>query len=40
MNMDIEAESKKVTSHIIAVDVDSINGQTHLVGNLTLSCWI
>ncbi len=34
MNMDIEARVKKVITSCIAVDVDSINGQTHLVEDL------
>ncbi|EAS9108776.1 acyl carrier protein [Salmonella enterica] len=34
MNMDIEARVKKVITSCIAVDVDSINGQTHLVDDL------
>ncbi len=34
MNMDIEARVKKVITSCIAVDVDSINGQTDLVEDL------
>ncbi len=34
MNMDIEARVKKVNTSCIAVDVDSSNGQTHLVEEL------
>ncbi|ECB1044187.1 TPA: acyl carrier protein [Salmonella enterica] len=34
MNMDIEARVKKVITSCIAVDVDSINDQTHLVEDL------
>ncbi|EBE2797732.1 acyl carrier protein [Salmonella enterica] len=34
MNMDIEARVKKVITSCIAVDVDSIKGQTHLVEDL------
>ncbi|ECA1073919.1 acyl carrier protein [Salmonella enterica] len=34
MNMDIEARVKKVITSCIAVDVDSINSQTHLVEDL------
>ncbi|EBO9741854.1 acyl carrier protein [Salmonella enterica] len=34
MNMDIEARVKKVITSCIAVDVNSINGQTHLVDDL------
>ncbi|WP_348265684.1 acyl carrier protein, partial [Salmonella enterica] len=34
MNMDIEAGVKKVITCCMAVDVDSINGQSHLVEDL------
>lgn len=34
MNMDIEARVKKVITSCIAVNVDSINGQTNLVDDL------
>ncbi|EAN5731747.1 acyl carrier protein [Salmonella enterica] len=34
MNMDIEARVKKVITSCIAVDIDCINGQAHLVEDL------